>query len=65
VIRKRFSCLTAFVIPALALMLCAARPVLIAQQMQHSAPSTQLTIRMYEGKTLTLSPNELAALPHK
>jgi hypothetical protein len=49
-------------------MLCAARPVLIAQQMQHSAPSvpsTQLTIRTYEGKTLTLSPNELAALPHK
>jgi hypothetical protein len=49
-------------------MLCAARPALIAQQMQHSAPSvpsTQLTIRTYEGKTLTLSPNELAALPHK
>jgi Oxidoreductase molybdopterin binding domain len=68
VIRKRLSCLTAFVIPALALILCAARPVLIAQQMQHSAPSvpsTQLTIRTYEGKTLTLSPNELAALPHK
>jgi Oxidoreductase molybdopterin binding domain len=49
-------------------MLCAARPALIAQQMQHSAPSvpsTQLTIRTYEGKTLTLSPTELAALPHK
>jgi hypothetical protein len=41
---------------------------LVAQQMEHSAPatpSTQLTIKTYEGKTLTLSPRELAALPHK
>ena len=33
--------------------------------MEHSAPSapsTQLTIKTYEGKTLTLSPDELAAL---
>ena len=30
-----------------------------------SSPSTQLTIKTYEGKTLTLSPEELAALPHK
>jgi hypothetical protein len=38
-----------------------------AQQMEHSAPSpsTHLTIKTYEGKTLTLSPEELAALPHK
>jgi hypothetical protein len=36
--------------------------------MQHSAPSvpsTRLNIRTYEGKTLTLSPEDLAALPHK
>src|SRR3984957_6024332 len=36
--------------------------------MEHSAPSTpstHLTIKTYEGKTLTLSPEELAALPHK
>jgi hypothetical protein len=41
--------------------------VAAAQQMEHSAPSpsTQLTIKTYEGKTLTLSPEELAALPHK
>jgi hypothetical protein len=49
-------------------MLCEATPTLVAQQMQHSAPSipsTRLTIRSYEGKTLTLSPEDLAALPHK
>ncbi len=36
--------------------------------MQHSAPSvpsTRLNIRTFEGKTLTLSPEDLAALPHK
>jgi hypothetical protein len=48
-------------------MLCCAPVVAAAQQMEHSAPSpsTQLTIKTYEGKTLTLSPEELAALPHK
>jgi hypothetical protein len=48
-------------------MLCCAPAVAAAQQMEHSAPSpsTQLTIKTYEGKTLTLSPEELAALPHK
>jgi hypothetical protein len=49
----------------LALTLCG--PV-VAQQMEHSAPSipsTQLTIKTYEGKTVTLSPADLAALPHK
>jgi hypothetical protein len=53
---------TVFCTPALALTLCG------AQQMEHSAPSapsTHLTIKTYEGKTLTLSPEELAALPHK
>jgi hypothetical protein len=55
--------------PLLALIiLCSSNPLLVAQQMEHSAPaspSTQLTIKTYEGKTLTLSPSELAALPHK
>jgi len=48
-------------------MLCCGAAVAAAQQMEHSAPSpsTRLTIKTYEGKTLTLSPEELAALPHK
>jgi hypothetical protein len=58
---------TALGIPVLALMLCHGPAVAAAQQMEHSAPSpsTHLTIKTYEGKTLTLSPGELAALPHK
>jgi hypothetical protein len=48
-------------------MLCCGHAVAAAQQREHSAPnpSTHLTIKTYEGKTLTLSPEELAALPHK
>jgi hypothetical protein len=48
-------------------MLSGGAAVAAAQQMEHSAPSpsTHLTIKTYEGKTLTLSPEELAALPHK
>jgi hypothetical protein len=49
-------------------MLGEGRPALVAQQMQHSAPSTpstHLTIRTYEGKTLILNPEDLADLPHK
>jgi Oxidoreductase molybdopterin binding domain len=48
-------------------MFCCGPAVAAAQQMEHSAPnpSTHLTIKTYEGKTLTLSPEELAALPHK
>jgi hypothetical protein len=48
-------------------MLCCGAAIADAQQMEHSAPSpsTHLTIKTYEGKTLTLSPEELAALPHK
>jgi hypothetical protein len=48
-------------------MLCCGTALAAAQQMEHSAPSpsTHLTIKTYEGKTLTLSPEELAALPHK
>jgi hypothetical protein len=44
------------------------QPHAVAQQMEHggpSVPSTRLTIHTYEGKSLTLSPDELAALPHK
>ena len=66
--RRHPSWLTALVIPALALMLCAEKPAVVAQQMEHSAPSvpsTHLTLKTYEGKTLTLSPDDLAALPHK
>lgn len=51
---------------ALALLLCIPSPHLKAQEMQRHAPaipSTSLTIT-YQGKTLTLSPAELAALPH-
>jgi len=49
-------------------MLCGGAPAAVAQQMEHSAPSapsTRLTIKTYEGKTLTVTPEELAALPHK
>ena len=52
-------------IPALAFTLLAGQLGLVAQQMEHSTPSTQLTIQTYEGKTLNFSPEELAALPHK
>ena len=41
---------------------------LSAQQMEHSAasaPSTRLTLHTYDGKSLTLTPEEFAALPHK
>jgi hypothetical protein len=59
---------SAFAIPALAFTLLALQPGLVAQQMERSAPSnpsTQLTLKTYEGKTLNFSPEELAALPHK
>jgi hypothetical protein len=39
-----------------------------AQGMDHhqvSEPSTQLTLRGLDGKTVTLTPDEVAALPHK
>jgi hypothetical protein len=65
---KKLPWWSALALPALAFMLCGVRPAVFAQQMEHSAPSvpsTQLTIRTYDGKTLTLSPTDLAALPHK
>jgi hypothetical protein len=65
---KKLPWWSALALPGLAFMLCGVRPAVFAQQMEHSAPSvpsTQLTIRTYDGKTLTLSPTDLAALPHK
>ena len=65
---KTLSWWSTFALPALALILCGGQAVAFAQQTEHSAPSvpsTQLTIRTYDGKTLTLSPTDLAALPHK
>lgn len=59
---------TVFAVHVVALMLWGGTPGAVAQQMEHpapSSPSTQLTIKTYDGKTLTLSPEELAALPHK
>jgi hypothetical protein len=64
--RNRFPRLTAVAILALALF--GGAPAVHAQQMEHSAPSvpsTRLAIHTYDGKTLTFSPDELAALPHK
>ena len=59
----RSSWLVAFV-----LMVSSSQPTVFAQQMEHgspSVPSTSLTIHTYEGKSLSLTPDELAALPHK
>jgi hypothetical protein len=57
------------------LLLLAASPLavggatVLAQEMHHhespAVPSTQLTIRGLDGKSLTISPEELAAMPHK
>lgn len=51
-----------------ALMLACGAAALGAQDMDHahsSLPSTQLSIRGLDGKTITLTPEDLAALPHK
>jgi len=49
------------------LLLLAACAITVTAQMAHepSAPSTQLTLRGLDGKSLTLSPADLASLPHK
>ena len=64
---RKHSLRTALAVHVVALMLWAGISGAVAQQMEHSAPSpsTHLTIKTYDGKTLTLSPEELAALPHK
>ncbi|MGC2401969.1 MAG: hypothetical protein WA510_19385 [Acidobacteriaceae bacterium] len=59
---------SALALAALMFMLCAGQAALVGQQMEHSAPSTpstQLTIKTYDGKTLNFSPEQFAALPHK
>ena len=43
-------------------------PYARAQEMDHSRatiPSTQLTIRGLDGKSITITPEDLAAMPHK
>jgi len=43
-------------------------PTIYAQEMDHSrptVPSSQLTIRGLDGKSITLTPEDLAAMPHK
>ena len=65
--RKPCLCRSFSYIPALALLLCGLQPT-VSAQMEHSAPSalsSQLTIKTYDGKTSTLTPADLAALPHK
>ena len=52
-----------------ALVLCHAVITVSAQEMDHHSPptisSTQLKIQGLDGKSITLSPEEFAALPHK
>ena len=65
---RKHSLRTVLAVHVVALMLWAGTPGAVTQQMEHqapSSPSTHLTIKTYDGKTLTLSPEELAALPHK
>lgn len=43
-------------------------PASFAQEMDHlrpTVPSTQLTIRGIDGKSITIAPEDLAAMPHK
>ncbi len=65
---KRHFCKSFIALPLLAYSLCGIDVRVVAQQMEHGAPSTpsaQLTIKTYEGKISILSPADLAALPHK
>src|SRR5215831_7312162 len=44
------------------------RPAALAQMMDHhheGTPSTQLTLHGLEGKSISLTPEDFAALPHK
>lgn len=50
------------------LVLCGGCSIAASQEMDHSKPSipsTQLTIRSLDGKSITLSPHDITALPHK
>jgi hypothetical protein len=66
-------CKSLFCFPVFAVLVLAWKPygwipILAAQEMRHDAPSvpsSSLTIRTYDGKTLVLSSDDLAALPHK
>ena len=52
----------------LLLLITSSKSTVFAQGMDHhqaSIPSTQLTLRGLEGKSLTLTPEEIAALPHR
>ena len=65
--RKQRLCLS-MLLPAWFALMLGLASISMAQQMEHSAPSapsTQLTIKTYDGKTSTLTPADLAALPHK
>lgn len=65
-IRPRLS--LALLFPCI-LLLGAGRILAFPQEMDHhslpTVPSTQLTIRGLDGKSLTLSPEQLASMPHK
>jgi hypothetical protein len=65
---RKHSLRTVLAFHVVVLMLWGGTPGAVAQQMEHSAASTSsthLTIKTYDGKALILSPEELAALPHK
>jgi hypothetical protein len=65
----RFQSLShAFLVSIVAIVLCVARANGAAQDMDHSrptVPSTQLTIKGLDGKSMTFGPQEIAAMPHK
>lgn len=65
---KRRPHLPSFAILMFILLPCGWTPALVAQQTQHAAPAAQssrLTISGENGKTLVLSREDVAALPHK
>ena len=58
----------AFLVSIVAVVFCFARANAAAQDMDHSrptVPSTQLTIRALDGKSMTFTPQDIAAMPHK
>jgi hypothetical protein len=58
----------AFVVAMLGVVLCFARGNAAAQEMDHAratVPSIQLTIHALDGRSMTLSPENIAAMPHK